>query len=44
MNSIEIRPAMLKDLPAILEIYNDVIATSTTVYSLLPSTLTSEAA
>jgi L-amino acid N-acyltransferase len=39
MNSIEIRPAMLKDLPAILEIYNDVIATSTAVYSWSPSTL-----
>jgi len=34
-----IRPAILADLPAVLDIYNDVIATSTAVYSLAPSSL-----
>lgn len=39
MPAIEIRPASADDLPALLAIYNDVIATSTAVYSLSPSTL-----
>ena len=39
MSSIEIRPALLGDLPAITDIYNDVIATSTAVYSLSPTTV-----
>ncbi|HET9552243.1 MAG TPA: GNAT family N-acetyltransferase [Anaeromyxobacteraceae bacterium] len=39
MSTYEIRPATEGDLPAILEIYNEVIATSTAVYSLVPSTL-----
>ena len=39
MSSIEIRQATAEDLPAILDIYNDVIATSTAVYSIAPSTL-----
>jgi L-amino acid N-acyltransferase YncA len=30
---IEVRPAAESDLPAILEIYNDIIATSTAVYT-----------
>lgn len=34
-----IRPAQSTDLPEILGIYNDVIATSTAIYSLEPSTL-----
>jgi L-amino acid N-acyltransferase YncA len=34
-----IRPAELADLPAILDIYNDIIATSTAVYALEPVTL-----
>lgn len=34
-----IRPAREADLPGILAIYNDVIASSTAVYSLEPSTL-----
>ena len=39
MTPVEIRPATPGDLPAITEIYNDVIATTTAVYSLIPSTL-----
>jgi L-amino acid N-acyltransferase len=39
VSSIEIRPALLGDLPAITDIYNDVIATSTAVYSLSPTTV-----
>ena len=39
MPAIEIRPAGIDDLPAVLAIYNEVIATSTAVYSLEPSTL-----
>lgn len=35
----EIRQAVPADLPGILEIYNDVVATSTAIYSLSPSTL-----
>ena len=34
-----IRPATASDLPGILEIYNDVVATSTAIYALAPSTL-----
>ena len=34
-----VRPAREADLPAILEIYNEIIATSTAVYSSTPSTL-----
>jgi L-amino acid N-acyltransferase YncA len=34
-----LRDATEEDLPAILAIYNEVIATSTAVYSLEPSTL-----
>ena len=34
-----VREAMESDLPAILAIYNEVIATSTAVYALEPSTL-----
>lgn len=34
-----IRPAVPDDLPAILALYNDVIATSTAVYALEPATL-----
>jgi L-amino acid N-acyltransferase YncA len=37
--SAEIRSAVPEDLSAITDIYNDVIATSTAVYSLLPTTL-----
>src|ERR1700733_13504346 len=33
----EIRPAVTEDLSPITAIYNDVIATSTAVYSLLPT-------
>lgn len=33
------RPAQAADLPAILDIYNEVIASSTAIYSLEPSTL-----
>jgi len=36
---IEVRDAIADDLPAILEIYNDVIATSTAIYSDVPVTL-----
>jgi len=39
MTSVEIRPATPADLAAITEIYNDVIATTTAVFSLAPSTL-----
>ena len=39
MSSIEIRPALLVDLPAITDIYNDVIATSTAVFALSPTTV-----
>jgi len=39
-----IRPARDTDLPGILAIYNDVIASSTAVYSLEPSTLQERAA
>jgi L-amino acid N-acyltransferase len=39
MMPFEIRPATIEDLPAITEIYNDVIATSTAVYSFAPSTV-----
>jgi len=34
-----VREATERNLPAILAIYNEVIATSTAVYSLEPSTL-----
>jgi L-amino acid N-acyltransferase len=36
---VEIRPATAGDLPAITAIYNDVIATTTAVYSPTPTTL-----
>jgi len=36
---MEIRDAAESDLPGLLAIYNDVIATSTAVYSYLPTTL-----
>lgn len=36
---MDIRAAADADLPGILEIYNDVIATSTAVYAVAPSTL-----
>ena len=36
---MEIRPASLADLPGITAIYNDVLATSTAIYSETPSTL-----
>ena len=39
MNPTAIRPATADDLPGILAIYNDVIATSTAVFSLDPVTL-----
>ena len=39
MPAIEIRPASASDLPALLAIYNEVVETSTAVYSLAPSTL-----
>ncbi|MCK9355834.1 MAG: GNAT family N-acetyltransferase, partial [Dehalococcoidia bacterium] len=39
MSSIAIRQATAEDLPAILDIYNEVIANSTAVYSTAPSTL-----
>ncbi len=35
----KIRPATHDDLPALLAIYNDVVATSTAVFSLEPTTL-----
>jgi len=37
--SFSIREATLSDLAAVLDIYNEVIANSTAVYSLLPTTL-----
>ncbi|HEY6456601.1 MAG TPA: hypothetical protein VIY90_15110 [Steroidobacteraceae bacterium] len=39
MIPLQIRPASVADMPAVTEIYNDVIATSTAVYSSSPSTL-----
>lgn len=36
---MELRDASAGDLPGILAIYNDIIATSTAVYALLPTTL-----
>ena len=36
---MEIRAATADDLPGLLAIYNDVIATSTAVYSFEPTTL-----
>ena len=39
MNSIEVRHATSQDLPAILDIYNEVIANSTAVYKVDPLTL-----
>lgn len=36
---LTIRPAEPTDLPAILDIYNDIIATSTAVYALAPVSL-----
>jgi phosphinothricin acetyltransferase len=36
---MEIRDASAEDLPGILAIYNDIIMTSTAVYSLAPTTL-----
>jgi phosphinothricin acetyltransferase len=39
MTSFDLRPAEERDLPAILEIFNDVIATSTAVHALEPTTL-----
>jgi len=40
MDSETVRPATKEDLPALLDIYNDVIATSTAVHALAPTTLT----
>jgi phosphinothricin acetyltransferase len=37
--SLSVRPATAPDLPQILAIYNDVIATSTAIYTSEPSTL-----
>lgn len=34
-----VRPAQLSDLPGILAIYNEVVATSTAIYAFEPSTL-----
>ncbi len=39
MASFEVRSAEERDLPEILAIFNDVIATSTAVYALAPTTL-----
>lgn len=39
MNTPTIRPAQGADLPQILDIYNEIIATSTAVYALQPTTL-----
>jgi phosphinothricin acetyltransferase len=39
VNSIEVRHATLEDLPAILDIYNEIIANSTAVYKVDPLTL-----
>ena len=39
METIEIRPAAPGDFPAILSIFNEVIANSTAVYSLEPTTI-----
>lgn len=39
MTAPAIRPARAADLPAILAIFNDVIATSTAVYFIAPTTL-----
>lgn len=39
MIPFQIRPATIADLPAITDIHNDVIATSTAVYSMAPGTL-----
>jgi phosphinothricin acetyltransferase len=36
---MDVRPAGLSDLPGILAIYNDVVATSTAIYAFEPSTL-----
>jgi phosphinothricin acetyltransferase len=38
-DDLEIRAAAASDLPAILEIYNEVIASSTAVFALTPTTL-----
>ena len=39
MKSFEIRHASALDLPGMLDIHNDVVATTTAIYSLTPSTL-----
>lgn len=39
MAVVAIRAAVPDDLPGILEIHNDIVATSTAIYSLVPSTL-----
>ncbi|MEO8133643.1 MAG: N-acetyltransferase family protein [Betaproteobacteria bacterium] len=39
MSTSAVRAAQASDLPQILDIFNDVIATSTAVYSLQPTTL-----
>lgn len=39
MSHFAIRPARADDLPGMLAIYNEVIATSTAVYALAPTTL-----
>ena len=39
MDMDQIRGALVEDLPGILAIYNDVIATSTAVYREEPATL-----
>jgi phosphinothricin acetyltransferase len=38
-STIELRDASLEDLPGILAIYNEIIATSTAIYALEPTTL-----
>jgi len=39
MNPMTVRPACADDVPAMAAIYNDVIATSTAIYSTQPSSL-----
>lgn len=44
MTAFDVRAATLADMPQILAIYNDIIATSTAVYSLEPTSLEERAA
>ena len=39
MQPLTIRPAVHGDVPALLDIYNEVIANTTAVYALVPGTL-----